>query len=550
MFLLSSLSLTLDKGQNALWFIQYPVQRLTPEHNTKRCPCINMANCGSSGATIDRAVAVLSGSSTASGKHVSTLLGHAVLGAHQTAMPSEAPSHLHDRFPTFDHPSTLVVPLSESRKYHNEYQQSVPNLDHAWTQSQHLPSMPQQPQLSFMHRQQQEHMMQMHFMIQQQHMQQQYIDKLQTMHHQSMGTDQNLVRENETNAMAPIVNDWDEALYDEIAQGATMEDMAAAWAQAEAEYDRENAAVNLASVYADQLDQFPYEFEHTSTAEAHQDVKDLMEAGLEEYKIGNIPEAIRTFETLVQMQDDHARAWYFLGKCHAENDLDTKAIACLERSVERDPFSPETLLALGVSHVNEMNYKRALQSLREWITHNPKFAGISCDDLYGSGPDESELDQVQGLLLRALDFEPSPDVHEALGIVYNVSREYEAAIACFERALSHRPRDYSLWNKLGATLANSNASEQALPAYHEALKLRPKYARAWLNMAISHSNLKNYDQAARCYLQTLSLNPSATHCWSYLRIALSCQEQWDLLPYVSAQDIKAFREHYDFVVYE
>ena len=44
------------------------------------------------------------------------------------------------------------------------------------------------------------------------------------------------------------------------------------------------------------------------------------------------------------------------------------------------------------------------------------------------------------------------------------------------------PDNYSLHNKLGATLANSNNSEEALTVYAQALNLRPKYARGWLNL--------------------------------------------------------------------
>ena len=506
-----------------------------------------MADCGASGTVIDRAVTALSGQSAAAGKHVSSLLGHMAVGNHLTAMPMTAPSQLyHHSAPS----QTTFLDSSHLNSLHAGSQHDSA-LDQVWSQQRqqhpfHTATMPPIQQQALMQHQmriQQDHMMQVQYMMQQQQLHQRLL------HQQQLLNDVQVIQKVDTANADPVVGDWDEGLYDNIAQGATIESLSAAWAQAEAEYDCEAAAVDLASGYGVDGDQLPYQFQN-SLPDTHEHDKDWMDVGLNEYNRGNLPEAIHAFETLVQMQDDHAKGWYYLGKCHAENDLDVQAIACLERSVERDPFSPETLLALGVSHVNELNYKKALQNLKEWITHNPKYADLPSDDLYGCAADESELDQVQGLLLRALEHEASPDVHEALGVVYNVSRDYEAAVASFERALSQRPQEYSLWNKLGATLANSNSSERALPAYNEALKLRPKYARAWLNMAISHSNLQNYDQAARCYLQTLSLNPSATHCWSYLRIALSCQEQWDLLPLVSNQDLKAFKKYYDFVLYE
>ena len=43
----------------------------------------------------------------------------------------------------------------------------------------------------------------------------------------------------------------------------------------------------------------------------------------------------------------------------------------------------------------------------------------------------------------------------ALGVLHHLGRQYSAAIEAFERALKAKPQDYSLWNKLGATLANN-----------------------------------------------------------------------------------------------
>lgn len=236
---------------------------------------------------------------------------------------------------------------------------------------------------------------------------------------------------------------------------------------------------------------------------------------------------------------------------------------CLEAAVDRDPYSPEALIALGVSYVNELNHERALESMKAWLTHNTKYAGMELpitssheEDIYGaargaSNASDSAFEEVRNMLEAALVFDPTDatDVHEALGVIYNVIKDYDAAARSFRKALETRPDDYQLWNKLGATLANGSQSDQALPAYHRALQIKPKYARAWLNLAISHSNLQDHDEAARCYLQTLSLNPRATHCWTYLRMAFSSKERWDLLPLVFSRDLAGLQKDFDFVLY-
>ena len=398
-------------------------------------------------------------------------------------------------------------------------------------------------------------------------------------------------------------DDFDEEGIHAITGGSGIEELAAAWEDAEAEYESvlldheqqqqqggEGGAL-LDDDYANlwqgdntvPLTSKPYEFVNAVDLndQGSKDAKmNYMEEGMRHFREGNIKEAIEAFEMELQVQNnDNATAWRMLGKCHAENDQDPEAIQCLEAAVDRDPFCPEALLALGVSYVNELNHEQALKNMKAWFTHNPKYAGmelpssrIAEDDIYGAAPEriatiqegsdngileshrtakESAFDEVKSMLLGALEYDPTDagDVYEALGVIYNVIKDYDAAVDAFRKALESRRDDYQLWNKLGATLANGSQSEQALPTYHQSLKLKPKYARAWLNMAISHSNLRNHDEAARCYLQTLSLNPAATHCWTYLRMSLSSNERWDMLPLVFERNLSGFQEHFDFVLY-
>jgi len=130
----------------------------------------------------------------------------------------------------------------------------------------------------------------------------------------------------------------------------------------------------------------------------------------------------------------------------------------------------------------------------------------------------------------------NPDLHAVLGVLHNLSRDYPAAIASFEAALELRPTDYSLWNKLGATRANSLSCEAAVPCYIRALELKPHYVRALSNLGISYGNLSSHEAAAQCYLKALSLNPEADHVWSYLTMVFSAMGRPDLVEKASRRD--------------
>lgn len=266
---------------------------------------------------------------------------------------------------------------------------------------------------------------------------------------------------------------------------------------------------------------------------------DAFELGMRLFEEGKLRQAVLAFESVVAKHPEHSEAWRMLGVCHAESDEDRRAIVCLEKAVEQDPYNLEASLALGVSYVNELDHEKALKNLQAWVKHNPKFAGLKFEaDAYSDG---TLMDEVMQLMLKAQDWDSGdPEVKVVLGVLYNVSRDYDSAIASFAAALDARPDDYSLWNKLGATRANSTRSKEALPAYRRALELKPTYARGWLNLGISHANLGDYEAAAKAYLQALKLNPDATHIWNYVRIAFTCMERFDLVELSEKGDVRVF----------
>ncbi|EER02678.1 Peroxisomal targeting signal receptor, putative [Perkinsus marinus ATCC 50983] len=235
---------------------------------------------------------------------------------------------------------------------------------------------------------------------------------------------------------------------------------------------------------------------------------------------GRDEEAMLALEAEVQQHPDSSEGWRLLGLMHAGNDMDVEAITCLEKGHEVDPYNTDSLLALGVSLTNELDSYRALKILREWLQNHEAYHGLVEASTANS---QMLLDydylkkDVVALLEKAVGLGPNDaDASVALGVAYNIDRNYTKAADSFMRAATLRPEDPTLWNKLGATLANSGLSEASLVAYNQALKLKPNYARAWSNLAIAHCNLNQHQDGIRFYLAALKLSPKAEHLWTLL----------------------------------
>mmetsp|Transcript_32260 Transcript_32260/g.55947 ORF Transcript_32260/g.55947 Transcript_32260/m.55947 type:complete len:640 (+) Transcript_32260:122-2041(+) len=237
---------------------------------------------------------------------------------------------------------------------------------------------------------------------------------------------------------------------------------------------------------------------------------------------GRDKEALLALEAEVQKNPESSEGWRQLGQLYAALDQDVEAIRCLRRGHAVDPYNLESILALGVSLTNELDRLPALKYLRRWVENHEEYSALA-DGLETPAPYEYEKwrSQVSSLFSQAAAANPlDADVFVALGVMENINMNYEAAVQALATACRLRPNDYTNWNKLGATLANSGSSERAVVAYHQALQLKPNYSRGWSNLAVAHANLGQNEDATRFYLSSLVLNPDATHIWDNIKTSV------------------------------
>ncbi|XP_071325925.1 peroxisomal biogenesis factor 5 isoform X2 [Trachinotus anak] len=324
-----------------------------------------------------------------------------------------------------------------------------------------------------------------------------------------------------------------------------------------------------------------YQFEEDNPYLSH---PDPLSEGVKRMEAGDIPGAVRFFESAVQREPDNQLAWQYLGTCQAENEQEFAAISALRRCIELKNDNLTALMALAVSFTNESLHRQACETLRDWLKHNPKYRSVweqneherqkdgardreKERERFGSLLPESLFTDVQSLYLRAANSDPAqvdPQLQCGLGVLFNLSGEYDKAVDCFSAALSVTPQDYLLWNKLGATLANGSRSEEAVAAYRRALELQPGFVRSRYNLGISCVNLGAHREAVEHFLEALSLQRQAAgdgrraargpggavatmmsdNIWSTLRMALSMMGESSLYAAADRRDLDALLAHF------
>ncbi|KAM5373411.1 hypothetical protein ACJZ2D_007006 [Fusarium nematophilum] len=254
------------------------------------------------------------------------------------------------------------------------------------------------------------------------------------------------------------------------------------------------------------------------------DEKNAFEEGVRIMKEGgNLSLAALAFEAAVQQDSNHTEAWVYLGTAQAQNEKETAAIRALEQALKLDPNNLAALMGLAVSYTNEGYDSTAYRTLERWLS--VKYPNIlDPKDLHPPAEmgftDRQQLhDKVTNLFIKAAQLSPDgehmdPDVQVGLGVLFYGAEDYDKAVDCFQSALqsselgtsNQREQLHLLWNRLGATLANSGRSEEAIAAYQEALAIAPNFVRARYNLGVSCINIHCHHEAACHFLAALEMH--------------------------------------------
>lgn len=243
--------------------------------------------------------------------------------------------------------------------------------------------------------------------------------------------------------------------------------------------------------------------------------QDPYEIGLQLMENGaKLSEAALAFEAAITKDSGRVEAWLKLGEVQTQNEKEIAGITALEKCLELHPENSEALMTLAISYINEGYDNAAFATLERWIS--TKYPNVvekaRQENEVITDEDRFTLNKrVTELFIQAAQLSPNlanmdADVQMGLGVLFYADEDFDKTIDCFQAALSIRPDDAVLWNRLGASLANLNRSEEAVNAYFKALELKPTFVRARYNLGVSCINIGCYKEAAEHLLSGLAMH--------------------------------------------
>ncbi|WVR09661.1 hypothetical protein IAU60_006736 [Kwoniella sp. DSM 27419] len=272
---------------------------------------------------------------------------------------------------------------------------------------------------------------------------------------------------------------------------------------------------------------------------------------------------VLALEAAVQRDPSSHEAWFALGLKQQENEREDQAILALSKVVQLEPGYRDAYLALAVSYTNEGESEAACTMLERWIILGEPHRVESVPEAvvrekhWGKAGREELITRLIDVARRSPE-SIDADVQVALGVLFNATEEYDKAEDCFLAALDVRPDDWLLYNRLGATLANSGRSNEAIQYYHKALSLHPNFVRALFNLGISYTNLGQYRLGAQSALDALRIQHAdasegyafgdangakgvtSDALWNTLRAACTHMYRHDLVKLVQDRNLSGF----------
>jgi predicted O-linked N-acetylglucosamine transferase (SPINDLY family) len=227
---------------------------------------------------------------------------------------------------------------------------------------------------------------------------------------------------------------------------------------------------------------------------------------LEQHRAGNLREASRLYQKILQATPDHTDVLYLLAVIAHQTGEPARAVELSRRSLSGVPDQARcynvlglAFGALGKAEEAEASFRRAIA-----LEKSPDFYNNLAVLWKGQG----RLADATQAYRQALALAPGDAGSLAgLGRALQTLGQTEEAASVLRKAIDVTPDDADLHCDLGNALQTLGQLQAAAAEYRQSLRLNPKLARAWYSAGCAEGSRKDYATAVACFRRALEIHP-------------------------------------------
>ncbi len=195
----------------------------------------------------------------------------------------------------------------------------------------------------------------------------------------------------------------------------------------------------------------------------------------------NYNEAIKTYNSLTDVNPEHIEAWYLKGNAFMETNDYAQAVVCFEKVLKSD-YILDTYAwnSIGNAFFGVSDYHNAIECYDRSIKVDSNFSWAW---------------RNKGLSLQAI-------------------RRHEEALKCFDMAIKLSPKYLTALNDKGNILFDLDKKREAIQCYDEAIKIDPDFTLSWQNKSFALNSIGLNDEAIKCYDEVIKREPANFEFWN------------------------------------